>query len=130
MGRAARGLRQEASLGAVGVGGKGWGAGAGPRSEPSALGFGGSSFSPPGGDRGRPPSAPLSFLSYSRALQPSAARSHRPARTQPAVPRLVRGPWRGVPGFWGGRGVGGEEQSRRGAGAGECVWSQQLNQGY
>ncbi|XDB49316.1 hypothetical protein ABFV05_002932 [Capra hircus] len=88
MGRAARGLRQEASLGAVGVGGKGWGAGAGPRSEPSALGFGGSSFSPPGGDRGRPPSAPLSFLSYSRALQPSAARSHRPARTQPAVPRL------------------------------------------
>ena len=95
MGRAARGLRQEASLGAVGVGGKGWGAGAGPRSEPSALGFGGSSFSPPGGDRGRPPSAPLSFLSYSRALQPSAARSHRPARTQPAVPRLVRGPWRG-----------------------------------
>ena len=100
--------------GIPGCGGSwGWrfGSGVGAGSESSALGFCRSSFSPPGGDKGRPPSAPPSF--YSRALQPSASSSCWPARIEPTAPCLVRGPWRGsrgsgeAPGRVVGGGVGG-----------------------
>ena len=72
-GRGARGLRQEASLSAAGVGGGGSGPGlARARLEPSALGFGRSSFSAPGGDKGRPPSAPPSSTVVPCNLRPRA----------------------------------------------------------
>ena len=97
---------------------------------PVLSSFGGQQFLPAQRGQGAPSVSPTFFLilqscpaTFCHALSPT--RPHPARCTAPGKGTLA-----GVPGFWGDRGVSGEEQSRRGAGAGEGVWSQQFNQGY
>ena len=97
---------------------------------PVLSSFGGQQFLPAQRGHGVPSVSPTFFLilqwcpaTFGRAL--SQTRPHPARSTAPG-----KGTQAGVPGFWGDRGVSGEEQSRRRARAGEGVWSQQFNQGY